>query len=183
MCLRRSFHRARQSFFNIMVLAMHCTSNLFPCQCVFRVNVCCKRISNGFTMCANATCVHSNIPLKPPNAAARRLAYERALKHLNEVVPVPQPRQLNGDFNGQEELALAPATRNPAQEAAKAAREAMAGGNYVRAVGCLRRAMSLNHKDRALKDMLKTAEAQVQHRECYWSRVTRPNQSLFNLIS
>jgi hypothetical protein len=104
-----------------------------------------------------------NIPLTPPNAAARRLAYERALKHLNGIVPVPRPRQLAGESNADEELVLAPLARNPAQEAAKAAREAMAGGNYVRAVGCLRRAMSLNHKDSALKDMLKTAEAQVQH--------------------
>ena len=90
--------------------------------------------------------LHSNIPLTPPNAAARRLAYERALKYLNEIVPVPQPQQLNEPCTGHEELALAPLTRNPAQEAAKAAREAMAGGNYVRAVSCLRRAMSLNHK-------------------------------------
>lgn len=109
--------------------------------------------------------VHRNIPLTPPNSAARRLAYEQALEHLNEIVPVPQPRQLNSAAEGQEDLALAPLTRNPAQEAAKAAREAMAGGNYVRAVGCLRRALSLNHNDRALKDMLKSAEAQVEHRE------------------
>jgi tetratricopeptide (TPR) repeat protein len=110
--------------------------------------------------------VDSNLPLKPPNDAARRLAYESALKHLNEVVPVPQPVQLsNGPGAGQEELALAPLTRNPAEEAAKAAREAMAGGNYVRAVGCLRRALSLNRDDRALKDMLKSAEAQCDHRE------------------
>jgi hypothetical protein len=107
--------------------------------------------------------VYSNIPLTPPNAAARRLAYERALKHLNEVEPVPRARQV--ETGSDEELALAPLTRNPAQEAAKAAREAMTGGNYVRAVGCLRRAMSLNRNDGALKDMLKTAEAQVLHRE------------------
>ena len=98
----------------------------------------------------------------------RRLAFESALKHINSVVPVPQAQSLLGGGaaaagGGLPELALAPLSRNPAEEAAKAAREAMAGGNYVRAVGCLRRALSLNHNDHALKDMLKSAEAQVVH--------------------
>ena len=44
-----------------------------------------------------------------------------------------------------------------------AARKAMTEGHYVKAATALRRALSYDHTDAALKDALKTAEAQIVH--------------------
>ena len=55
-----------------------------------------------------------NIPLTPPNDAARRLAYRKALEQVNTVVPLPKVM----DRTAMPELEEAPLARNPAQEAA-----------------------------------------------------------------